>query len=98
MFGSAMISVVAVVELGCAVGLFWISRRLLAMARAGEAEDAKIQKEWRAVADKYEELAKVAETLAKSATALEDRERLQAMSRGYAEIYGGQKPDPDKVN
>ncbi len=98
MFGLGMIIAIAVVEIGCAVGLFWISRRLLAMARAGEAEEAKIQKEWVALAERYEELAQHAEDLAKSATAMEDQERLGVLSRGYAEIYGRQKPDPDKVN
>ncbi len=98
MFEIVMFSAIAVVEIGCAVGLFLISRKMLAMLRAQEKEDVRIQKEWAAVADKYEELAKHAEELAKGATELEERERLQAMSRGYAMIYGGEKPDPDKVN
>jgi len=99
MFGLEMIGAAAVVvEIGIAVALFWISRRLHAWARLQEKEPARIQKEWTAVADKYEELARHAEDLAGAATVLEDRERLQSMSRGYAVIYGGEKPDPDKVN
>jgi hypothetical protein len=50
------------------------------------------------VADKYEELAKHAEELAKGAAELEERERNRVMSKGYAEIYGGSKPDPGEVN
>jgi len=93
-----MISMIAVVELGCAGSLLYAFLKLRAWARIQEKESARIQKEWLAVADKYEELAKHAEELAKGATDLEERERNRVMTRGYAEIYGGSKPDPDKVN
>jgi hypothetical protein len=79
--------------------------KLRGWARIQEKESARIQREWLAVADKYEELAdkyeelaKHAEELAKGATELEERERNRVMAKGYAEIYGGSKPDPDKVN
>jgi len=100
MFGIGMIILVAGagIELGCAVGLFWAAMKVREYTRVQEREDERIQREWAALADRYEELAQHAEDLSKSATVLEDRERLQAMSRGYAEIYGGSKPDPNKVN
>ena len=97
MFELGMIIVVAV-ELGCAGGLFYAFLKLREYTCFQAKEDARIQKEWGAVADKYEELAKYAEELAKVATRVEERDRLQVMSKGYAEIYGGSKPDPDKVN
>jgi hypothetical protein len=93
-----MFTLVAGIELGCAVGILWAAWKLRTWALIQEKEDARIQKEWGAVADKYEELAKHAEELAKGATELEERERRRVMSKGYAEIYDGSKPDPGEVN
>jgi len=94
-----MFTLAAGVELVAGCGLFYAALQLRAWGRTQEKEDARIQKEWNAVADKYEELAKHAEALAKGATELEERERNRVTSKGYAEIYGtNAKPDPDKVN
>jgi hypothetical protein len=93
-----MIVLVGGTEIVVACALLWAALKLRGWARIQEKESARIQREWLAVADKYEELAKHAEELAKGATELEERERNRVMAKGYAEIYGGSKPDPDKVN
>lgn len=97
MFGIGMIAI-GVVEIAGIAVIVWAAVKVHEYTRVQEREDERIQREWAAVADRYEELAQHAENLSKSATEMEARERLQAMSRGYAEIYSGRKPDPDKVN
>jgi threonine/homoserine/homoserine lactone efflux protein len=93
MFGLEMI--IAAVEVAGMAVLIWAALKIRDYTRAQEKEDERIQKEWANLADRYEELAKHAEALSGAATAMEARERLRAMSVGYAEIG---PIDPSKVN